>query len=59
MVNNLERNALQCGKPKGGARASVCAIKKQNGQKFFENGPNYYREGKINSVKNSRKYAPK
>ena len=33
-------------------------LKSKNGQKFFENGPNYCREGKIKSVKNSRKYAP-
>ena len=59
LVKNLEKIALLSGKRTGGARASVCAIKSKNGQKFFENGPNYCREGKIKSVKNSQKYAPK
>ena len=34
-------------------------LKIKNGQKFFQNGPNYCRDGKIESVKNSRKYTPK
>ena len=39
-VKNLERNALLCDMRTGGARASVCAIRKQNGQNFFENDQN-------------------
>ena len=34
-------------------------LKSKNGQKFFENGRNYWREGKIESFKISRKYTPK
>ena len=34
-------------------------LKIKNGQKLFENGPNYCRGGKIESVKNSRKYTLK
>ena len=33
-------------------------LKSKNGQKFFENGPNYCREGKIESAKKYSKIYP-